>query len=133
MSYLGIDKFFNNYLVIFLGENMEVVNCNDVEIEDKEFKHIPRPLQGIYCIWFVPGNKYYIGQSVDIIQRVTSHFKNPANSSLRYDILENEINCFRYKILEEVAIAADLVMMEQRYIARFISGGHSLYNRVYVP
>lgn len=59
------------------------------------------PICGIYGIYDNTTKSYYVGQSIDIIQRWEQHIKSKANTKIGKALKENGLENFTFQILEE--------------------------------
>ena len=59
------------------------------------------PVCGIYGIYDNTTKSYYVGQSIDIIQRWEQHIKSKADTKIGKALKENGLENFTFQILEE--------------------------------
>lgn len=103
---------------------------------------------GIYKITNIVNNKYYIGSSKDIVQRLKRHFTNLKNNQhpnkhLQYSFNKYGENNFTTEIIEECNIS-DIIVREQYYLdngswnkmynktAKAYGGGSDVMSKEYV-
>lgn len=88
---------------------------------------------GVYAIINMHNNKMYIGSSVNIKNRLRSHFKSLHNGTHANKNLQAEWNLygeqgFFYDLLEEVENVGALLVREQLYLDSFFNKNLDLYN-----
>ena len=82
---------------------------------------------GIYCILNKTKDKVYIGQSLNIEQRLRQHMSNSSNPELKEDIEKFGLSKFEFSILKKCS-ASKLDTLEKKYIKHFQDRGIDVYN-----
>lgn len=86
-------------------------------------------ISGIYCIWDIVENKYYIGASKNIMQRIPQLFAKVSKFGKISKVMENSNRSnFRIKILE-LCNDSELVEKEDGWIKKFLKENLPLYNQ----
>ena len=85
---------------------------------------------GIYCIKNLKNGKMYIGQSTNIINRISTHKRNifKKNYPIYSDIRKIGIENFSFEIVEECE-KENLDILEKKYIEKFNTYSEDGYNR----
>jgi hypothetical protein len=86
-------------------------------------------IQGIYKITRKKDGKAYIGQSMDINERMRVHASGATHiEALQSDIRQDGIDGFTFEILQVVHLAEDLSGAEAMHIQQHVAKGIPLYN-----
>ena len=91
-------------------------------------------MTGIYYIINKINNKRYIGSSVDVQKRLSTHFSrlrnnNHPNKYLQSAVIKYGLDCFEGRLIEECS-AEDLLIIEQDHIDSYDED--QLYNLTYI-
>jgi hypothetical protein len=98
------------------------------EINNKNLKQYEY-VSGVYCIHNTVTNKYYIGSSENLKNRLADHFNNSnRNKLIKNDYISQNGKGFTSYLMEKVSIVDDIRLYEQLYIDYFLEQNKELYN-----
>lgn len=92
------------------------------------------PQSGIYRITNVKTGTIYIGESINVVGRLATHFQQlkkdtHINLAMQHDCDLHGLESFKYEMLESVELKKkDLRALEDKYIQMYLDNGYALYN-----
>lgn len=93
-----------------------------------------KSIAGIYKITNTKTNKIYIGESVNVITRLATHFSDldrdkHINLEMQHDFDLYGNKSFEYELIEKTTREKSVLRaLEEKYIARYTNEGKTLYN-----
>ena len=103
-------------------ERISEVLCNKTPISVKEYyslKNHAKSLEGVYVLHNVDDDKYYVGQSSNVWNRVDQHFSCKGNDGVYYDYVVNEAEFTILLIPFDNSRFTSLNEMERVFIAHY--------------